>query len=294
MNGSERVSKTAILTDSASDIPAELQKKYGVDILPFLITVDGQSYTEREDFTNEEYYDMLTKAVDIPKTSQITLPRFLEKFCEYADAGYTDVIYVAINAGGSITYDAARMAADALREERPDCKMGVHIVDSHTYSMTYGWHVCEAARKLAAGADVKSAVEYLEEQFAAMEIALSVFTLRFIKKSGRISAAAAFAGELLGLRPIISMIDGVTATASKVRGDSNVMPALVDYTKKRIAPHGMYMVGTTDMENGKMLAKLCKKEFGYAPETIFMLGAAVASNTGPNAVAIVFNGEKRR
>ena len=69
MNGSEQVSKTAVLTDSASDIPRELEEKYGIDILPFSIVVDGQSYTERVDFTNEQYYEMLTKAEGIPKTS---------------------------------------------------------------------------------------------------------------------------------------------------------------------------------------------------------------------------------
>lgn len=75
MNGSEQVSKTAVLTDSASDIPRELEEKYGIDILPFSIVVDGQSYTERVDFTNEQYYEMLTKAEGIPKTSQIDLRR---------------------------------------------------------------------------------------------------------------------------------------------------------------------------------------------------------------------------
>lgn len=287
------MSKIAILTDSASDIPRELEEKYHIDILSFSIVLDGKSYTERVDFTNEEYYELLTNAQGMPKTSQITMLRFLEKFCEYADAGYTDVIYVSINAGGSNTYDAACMASEALREERPDCTMNVHIVDSHTYSMAYGWFVCEAARKISCGADVKSVVEYLEDTFARVEIALSVYTLRFIKKSGRISAAAAFAGELMGLRPIISMIDGETHTASKVRGDNSVMPGLIKYTKNRIVPDGEYMIGATDESNAKMLAKMCKKEFGYAPVTTFLLGAAVSSNTGPNAIAIVFCGEKR-
>ena len=294
MNGSEQVSKTAVLTDSASDIPRELEEKYGIDILPFSIVVDGQSYTERVDFTNEQYYEMLTKAEGIPKTSQITMLRFLEKFCAYADEGYTDVIFVSINSAGSNTYNAACMAAESLRDERPGCTMNVHVVDSHTYSMTYGWFVCEAAKKLAGGADMRTVVEYLEDAFARMEVALSVFTLRFIKKSGRISAAAAFAGELLGLRPIITMIDGETATAAKVRGDNAVMPALVAHVKKRIAPGALYLVGGTDKENCKQLAKLCKKELGNAPEMIFELGAAVATNTGPNAVAVVFLGEKRR
>ena len=75
--------KFAVLTDSACDIPAEMQKKYNIDILSFTITVDGKSYVERVDFTNEQYYDMLTKCTDIPKTSQITMMRFEEQFEAY-------------------------------------------------------------------------------------------------------------------------------------------------------------------------------------------------------------------
>ncbi len=287
------MSKIAILTDSASDIPRELEEKYHIDILPFSLVLDGKSYTERVDFTNEEYYELLSKAQGLPKTSQITMLRFLEKFCEYADSGCTDLIYVSINSGGSNTYNAACMAAQGLAEERPGCTMNVHIVDSHTYSMAYGWFVCEAARKIQCGADARSVVDYLEDSFSRVEIALSVYTLRFIKKSGRISAAAAFAGELMGLRPIISMIDGETHTAAKVRGDNSVMPGLIRYVKNRIVPEGEYMIGATDESNARMLASLCRKEFGYAPVTTFLLGAAVASNTGPNAVAIVFTGPAR-
>ena len=123
---------------------------------------------------------------------------------------------------------------------------------------------------------------------------LIFFSLVFKKKRGRVSAAAAFAGELLGLRPIIHMVDDTTSTIAKVRGDSAVMPGLIVQTKKRMAEGTPYLIGATDDGNAKMLAKMCKKEFGYAPAATFLLGAAVATNTGPNAVAIVYQGEKRR
>lgn len=176
--------KFAVLTDSACDIPAEMQKKYNIDILSFTITVDGKSYVERVDFTNEQYYDMLTKCTDIPKTSQITMMRFEEQFEAYLAAGIEDVLYVSINSGGSNTHSAALMARQNFLEAHPGCPMHITIVDSHTYSMTYGWFVCEAAKKLAGGADMRTVVEYLEDAFARMEVALSVFTLRFIKKAG--------------------------------------------------------------------------------------------------------------
>ena len=267
--------KFAVLTDSTCDIPKDLEQKYGIDILPFIITVDGKSYVERQDFTNEEYYDLLTKCSGIPVTSQITMMRFEEKFEAYLADGVEEVLYVSINSAGSNTYNSAVMAARSFSESHPDCGMCIHIVDSHTYSMAYGYYVCEAARKLKNGADMKCVVEYLEDKFSSVEVLLSMYTLKYVKKSGRV---------------------GGTSTAAKVRGDVNVIPGLVRHALKRRRPDvdETYLVGGTDEQNIKMLAKLCKAEFGCAPAATFLIGAAVATNTGPNAVAIVYHGEKRR
>lgn len=288
------MSKTVLLTDSACDLSPALEEQYHIDILPFHITVDGEGYTERQDFTCEEYYEMLGRCKEIPKTSQITSLRFLEQFLRYDNEGVDNVICVTINSAGSNTYNAARMARSQFAEERPDSRMHIYVIDSHTYSMTYGYPLVQAAKKLAGGADVKTVLEYLEGVFARTEIVLAMYTLRFAKKSGHISAAAAFAGELLGLRPIITLIDDKTKTVAKVRGDAAVMPALVQYAKEHMEPGAEYLVGGTDLENCKMLAKLCKKELGRAPVDLFLLGAAVATNTGPNAVAIVYPGAPRR
>src|SRR5699024_10476104 len=102
----------------------------------------------------------------------------------------------------SSTYDNAVIAQGMLREERPEHKMRIHLLDSHTYSMVFGWYVCELARKLRNGAELRHVVREFETQMDKMEIVLGPYSLRQMKKSGRISAAAAFAGELLGLRPI--------------------------------------------------------------------------------------------
>ena len=104
----------------------------------------------------------------------------------YKRQGYTDVLHVTINSTGSATYDAAVMAQGLLREERPEHKLRIHLVDSHTYSFVYGKPVCEAARKLKNGAEVEYVVAELEKEFACQEIVLSAFSLKQMKKSGRI------------------------------------------------------------------------------------------------------------
>lgn len=289
--------KIAILTDSTCDIPQELEQQYDIHILPFSITLDGVSYLERQDFTYDEFYNMLREAEGAPTTAQITAIRFCEQYCKYVDEGYTDVLHVTINSTGSGTYDAACMAKDMLREERPEHRLNICLVDSHTYSFVQGEPICEAARKLRNGAELSYVAAELEDTYARQEILLSAFTLKQMKKSGRISAAAAFAGELLGLRPIISLIDGVTKVEHKVRGDAAVAPAMIKLVRQRMVcadEDFSYMLAFTDTDHIKEFEKLCRKEFGHPPTTVFKLGAAVTANTGPDAIAIVFKGAKRR
>lgn len=287
--------KVAVLTDSACDIPAELQEQYHIHIMPFIVTLDGVSYEERRDFTFDEYYEMLRKAQSMPSTAHITALQFCEQYCRYVDEGYTDVLHVTINSTGSATYDAAVMAQGLLREERPEHHLKIHLVDSHTYSFVYGQQVCEAARLLQNGAELEYVVQQLNREFACREVILTAFSLKQMKKSGRISAAAAFAGELLGLRPVISMVDGSSSVSAKVRGDAAVAPAMVKLARQRMRDENAeYMLGYTDTAQIKELEKLCRKEFGHPPAYVFKLGAAVSSNTGPDAMAIAFRGEARR
>lgn len=287
--------KIAVLTDSACDIPAELQEKYNIDIMSFVITLDDKSYRERQDFDCDEYYKMLREAKGVPSTAHITAIQFCEQYCKYVDEGYTDVLHVTINASGSATYDAAVMAANMLKEERPESNLNIRLVDSHTYSFVYGYQICEAARRLQNGADLDYVVEEMEKALASAEVVLTAFSLKQMKKSGRISAAAAFAGELLGLRPIITLIDGESSVQAKVRGDAQAAPAMLKLVKERMDDEdAQYMIGCTDTEHVKELEKLCRKEFGHPPVCVFKLGAAVSSNTGPDAMAVAYRGKRRR
>ena len=186
------MSKIAILTDSSCDIPQEMAEKYGIDIMSFHILLDDVDYVERESCSNEEFYDKMRAAKGVPSTAAITPIQFCEKYCQYVDEGYTDVIHVPINRSGSSTYNNAVMAQGMLREERPEHHLKIHLIDSHTYSMPFGWYLCEMARKLQNGAEISHVIHEFESQMNKMEIVLGPYSLRQMKKSGRISAAAAF------------------------------------------------------------------------------------------------------
>lgn len=289
--------KLAIVTDSSCDIPQELAEKYGIDIIDFPINLDGKEYYERHDLTLDEFYELMRQAQGVPTTAAITMLQWQEVYEKYADEGYTDVLHVSINSNGSSTYANAMQAAKNLAETRPDSGMKVHLVDSHTYSMVFGWYLCECARKLRNGGELRACVRELESKLARVEVCLAAFSLKQMKKSGRVSAAAAFAGELLGLRPIISLNDGVSKVEAKVRGDAAVIPAMIKWAKTRVDDlHATpYLVAyTSSTQKRDELIKLCKKELGHPPMFVFRLGGVVSANTGPDAIALAFEGKPRR
>ena len=260
------MSKIAILTDSSCDIPQEMAEKYGIDIMSFHILLDDVDYVERVDCTNTEFYDKMRAAKGVPSTAAITPIQFCEKYCQYVDEGYTDVIHVPINKSGSSTYNNALMAQGMLREERPEHHLNIHLLDPHTYSMVFGWYLCEMARKLQNGAEIRHVIHEFEQQMNCMEVVLGPYSLRQMKKSGRISAAAAVMGELMGIRPIITLIDGKTKVEAKVRGDEKVVPAMVELCQKRAGDveDFEYMIGHTNIPQAADLEKLVDKKVGVS------------------------------
>lgn len=287
------MSKYVVLTDSTCDLPEETAKQHNIDIVCFKIALDGEGYTERVDFTPEQFCEMLKKASGLPTTAQITQFEFFDKFEEYDRQGVEQTLYISINAGGSGTNAAAHAAAAQFHEEHPDSRMEIFIVDSHAYSMAEGAGVIEAKQKLDAGETMESVVEYLNDKYAKMEILLTAYTLKVIRKSGRISAAAAIAGDLLGIHPIFTLNDGVSQVVKKVRGDKAVVSGMVTTMASRMAQGTPYYIGVSDHKYDEEYVEACTKKVGYAPVGIFHLGCAVLSNTGAEAVGLVFEGAKR-
>ncbi len=285
--------KFVVLTDSTCDLPEELAEQYDIDIMCFKIALDGEGYTERVDFTPEQFCEMLKNAKGLPMTSQITQFEFYDRFEEYDKQGVEEVLYISINAGGSGTNAAAHAAAEQYAQEHPESGMKVYIVDSHAYSMAEGAGVIDAKKMLMDGKPMEEVVDYLNDKYARMEILLTAYTLKVIRKSGRISAAAAIAGDLLGIHPIFTLNDGVSQVVKKVRGDKAVLGGMAGTMASRMAQGTPYYIGVSNHKYDEDYVKACTQKVGYAPAGVFHLGCAVLSNTGAEAVGLVFEGQKR-
>ena len=283
--------KIKIVTDSGSDISYKNEDLYDIEILPFKITLGGESYTSRVDFDNSKFYEMMDETDEIPLTSQITSFEFGELYGELFEQGYTDVIYVGINSEGSSTYYNSVMAKDQFFEDNPDAvgKFNIYCIDSKSYSLCYGTAVVEAAKMVNKGYDAKEIVKFLREHLEKTVAYFGLYSLKYAKKSGRIPSAAALVGEILGVRPIMKLFNKKIETVSKVRGDSAIIPAVAEQTAEEIdrsLPY--YIIYGNNSALADEMTTVMTKLVGYPPSDSYQIGAAIAVNAGPEVVGVSF------
>ncbi len=284
------MSKIMILTDSCCDLPKEKIDELGIKVLPFTMTLGGESFREIFDRSTYEVYEMMSKTDEIPKHSQLSPITFEETYKELFDQGYTDIISVSINSQGSGTYNNSIIGKNDFFENNPGAaeKIRIFNLDSKCYTIFYGYPIMESVKRIRKGASADEIVAYLEEWFNVSAIYAVPYNLKYARKSGRISAAKAFAGELLGLKPIIEFADGGTTTVDKIRGEKNIVPKLVECVEKRMTPQTPYLiVHGRDDTLAKEVEKEMIKRVGRKAEMYSPIGAAVAANIGPDIVAVL-------
>ena len=284
------MSKIMILTDSCCDLPKEVIEELGIKVLPFELSIGGETFREIFDKSTQEVYELMAKTDEIPKHSQISPLTFEETYKELYEQGYTDIISVSINSQGSGTYNNSLIAKDEFFENNPEAKekMRIFNLDSKCYTVFYGYPIIEAVKKIRKGAEAEEIVAFLQDWFDVCGVYAVPYNLKYARKSGRISAAKAFAGELLGLKPIILFADGGTTTVDKIRGEKNIVPKLVECVEKNMTPQTPYiMIHGRDNTFAKEIEKELIKRTGRKAEMYACIGAVVTANIGPDIVAVL-------
>ena len=291
-----KTSKIKIITDSACDIDLKTANENNITILPFTIMADGKEYRESYDFTKYDFYEMLPKFLEFPTTSQITPYAFSDVILGAYEDGISDLIIFTISKAASSTFASAIGAKNQFFIENPKAKgvFNVHIVDTNTYSDAYGFPILESAKMINKGTPIEEILTYLEDWFSRVELYFTVFDLKYAKKSGRIGTAAAIAGELLGIKPIINLTGGVSRTYQKVRGQIKALESLVDIATARMSDSKKYIILTANNHSDEVeFEKMVTAAFRKKPMSRAKIGTAVAINTGLELVGISFLGEKR-
>lgn len=290
------MANTIIITDSASDISIENERRYAgtLRILPFPIIMGDKSYLSRVDFDNEKFYQMLESFDGFPTTSQLTAFGFEELYGELAAAGHTDAVFLLINSEGSATFGNAVLARQTFFEAHPelDGRFRVHLIDGASYTGAYGYAAVEAARMAEEGVSADEIVRFAQDWVDHCVIYFGMYSLKYASKSGRIPSAAAFVGEAIGLKAIMRIYDHAITTAAKVRGEKNIIPAVLEKALGEQESGTPYcVVYGNDAAARDAMTEAMIQAVGYPPVECYQIGAAIACNAGPRVVGVIFRGK---
>lgn len=275
-----------ILIDSAADIGKAEAEKMNVIMLPMIISFGAEDYYDGVNLSPKQFYEKLIESDTLPKTSQVTPYRFEEAFKKYTENG-DELIVITISSKLSGTYEGAKQAAENFKDK-------VYVVDSMNAAIGERL-LCEyVLRLIEQGKTAKEIVAILEEEKSKINVMAVLGTLEYLRKGGRISAAVAFAGEVLSLKPVVAVVDGEVKLVGKALGSkkgNNLLNRLVqekggiDFSK----PYGTIYSGldrTTLDKYVKDSAALWAEHTDDVP--VHILGGTIGTHVGPGAVGVAF------
>lgn len=279
--------KIAVVTDSNSGITQEEAQKMGIYVLPMPFTIDGNEYFEGINLTQEEFYEKLKGDADIA-TSQPS-PHSILELWEKLLAEYDEIVHIPMSSGLSGSCQtAAALAADY--EDR------VFVVNNHRISVTQRRSVETALELVETGKDGREIREYLEQIGMDASIYITVATLKYLKKGGRLTPAVAAIGTMLRLKPVLTIQGEKLDSCAKARTMHQAKQIMMDHIREDIETRfggveahkvQLDIAHTHNEEEAMKFREEVEKEFpGYQVGFVDPLSLSVSCHIGDGALAL--------
>lgn len=274
-----------ILTDSASDIlPAEAEQ-LGVTVIPLNVTLeDGTVLRDGIDQTPSEYYALLKACRKLPTTSQPS-PELFERFYQDAAAAGDEVLGIFLSHELSGTWQCAKLAADLANVDN------VLFVDSASVCLGEALLVRLAVHLRDCGKTLVQIVTDLEHAKEHLHLVAAIDDLKYLRKGGRLPAAVAVAGGMLGIKPLITLQEGKVAMAGKARGLPGAYVALFKKIEELggISPDFAALAGyTVSTREVQPIQTYLQDTLHQADPLVRQIGCVIGTHTGPGAFGLAF------
>ena len=278
-----------ILVDSTFDFTPEQLELTGIEVVRLHVNFGGEDFVDGVDITPEGFYERLIESDALPTTSQAAPADFAEAF-ERLTANGDEVVCLTISSKLSGTYQSAMIAA-------ADFEGRVRVVD--TLNVALGAQILAryALRLASGGRGMNEVADELERVKGRVHIIALLDTLEYLKRGGRISAAAAAVGGVFSIKPVITIRDGAVAVIGKARGSKNGENLLSQLIEKHGVDFTMpYVLGYTGLSDAllqKYKADSALLWVGYAKDLpVSIVGSVVGTHAGPGAIAVAFFGKE--
>ncbi len=239
------MAKVRVVTDSTCDLPDALMREWDIAMVPLSVNFGNESLRDRIDITHDEFIRRLTTSKTLPTTSQPPPGLFEEQYLRLADEGIDGILSIHISEKLSGTASAARIAAEAVAD-----RVRVDVLDSRSLSLGLGFQALAAARMAREGDDLEAVMAEARRVMPTTHIIFFADTLEYLQRGGRISRAAAIAGSILSLKPLMRVDEGQVVPHERTRTRSKAIDGVVKFVADfpQIRHLGALKTGDADID----------------------------------------------
>jgi DegV family protein with EDD domain len=266
-----------IVTDSTCDLPADIISRLGICVLPLHIHVGDRDYLDGIDMAREEFYEKLPTFAEHPTTAVPSPQKFRAMYDSLADEGASEVLSIHISSTLSATLNMAQTAAQEITA------VPVTVFDSRQLSLGTGFLVQKAAELALEGRSVREILDVLEEQIKRTHVWAALDTLKFLRRSGRMNRVLSTTGELLQIKPILKMYDGVSGV-ERVRTRKKAINRLVDRLQAYSPFEKLAFLHSAALEEARALQNAIRELLPSSETWFEVINPVLGAHIGPGVV----------
>jgi len=276
--------KIAIITDSTNDLPLEILKEYDIRVVPLTLILDGQPYLDGVEIKPQDFYKRLLSEPGHPTTSQPTPADFLKAYQTAKDDGVKEIVVVTISSAMSGTLASAKTAAENF-------SLPIHFVDSLSNTMGLGWQVLACARARDVGEGIDGIISAADKVRANLHLHVSLDTLEYLFKGGRIAGAAKMVNNVLKIKPLIRVnhqtgsVEPVDISRTRIKALEslyNTMVKKLDCSR----PLRIAILHNDVVEDIQPLLSRIRQELNPVELIVSITSPVLGAHTGPRAVGL--------
>jgi DegV family protein with EDD domain len=275
------MSRVRIVTDSTSDVPLNAAERLGISVVPAYVQIGNQSYRDGPAAGGLQREDFYAQLPAMPSTPTTAVPPAHDFAAAYRGliGEAEEVIAILVSASLSGMYNAARLGAQEVPELR------VHVVDSEQVTMGLGWMVIAAAEAAAEGKSAQDILSLVQDMKPRVRVFAMLDTLEYLRRSGRVSWARAAAAQVLRIKPIVEVLQGVVSNKGRTRTRRRAIEQLISLTRalgplERLAILHTYAPDLDEFR--RHLADLCPSE----PSPIVAVTTIIGAHVGPRGLGV--------
>ncbi len=271
-----------IVTDSSADLPAQLVQELGITIVPLYVRFGEKVYRDRVDISEDEFYQRLLHDPIHPSTIQPTPQDFAnvyQKLSSEADG----IVSIHLPAKLSGTCNAALQGKEMIEKGCP-----IEVVDSQETSMGLGLIDIAAATVAKAGGDLPAVMEEVKQAIPNIHLLFLLDTLEYLLRGGRIGKAKALLGQILNVKPVLTLKEGEVVPAGQVRSRTKGIDRLFDFAKSASNIQDLAVVYNTTPDEAQALRERMGTIFAREQIKLSRVGPMLGVHTGPGALAVAF------